>query len=118
MVLMPHLACQFAQHPVLALIAIWFSNPFIPDFGSQFIVATVIGLLLPSIIIDPIYNALHRISLIKKFEDVLSKHKYVKKIIKSKNERVRTIIPRIISGYVVTYSIAYMLLLYLCISFA
>jgi len=108
------------EHPILALIALWFSNPLVPDFGSQFLVALIIGMLLPCRIIDPIYefiekNIIGRISVLKKFEKSLYKHPRVKKIMKTKNERIRTIIPRIIAGYVVTYLIAYLLLIYLCL---
>lgn len=105
-------------HPFLALIALWFSNPLVPDFGTQFIVALSIGLLLPSRVVDPIYdciekNIIQRISPLRKFEEGLYKHKRIRKIMKTK-ERVRTLIPRIIAGYVVTYTIAYTLLFYLC----
>jgi hypothetical protein len=108
------------EHPILALIAVLFSNPLVPDFGTQFLTALIIGMLLPSRVIDPIYNFMKRnliekISILKKFEKGLYKHPRVKKIMKTKNERLKTIIPRIIAGYVVTYTIAYVLLLYLCV---
>lgn len=105
-------------HPFIALIALWFSNPLVPDFGIQFLTATTIGLLLPNQVVDPIYdfiekNILQKIPPLKKFEEGLYNHKRIRKIMKTK-ERVRTLIPRIIAGYVVTYAIAYTLLFYLC----
>jgi hypothetical protein len=108
------------EHPFLALIVVLFSNPFVPDFGTQFLTALIIGLLLPCRIIDPVYNfiktnIIEKFSVLRNFEKSLYKHPRVKKLMKTKNERFKTIIPRIIAGYVVTYMIAYMLLLYLCV---
>jgi hypothetical protein len=117
--LMPFCRHGTIEHPILALIALWFSNPLVPDFGTQFLTALIIGLLLPSRIVNPIYQfietkIIQKISILKKFEAGLYKHKRIKKIMKTK-ERVRTIIPRIIAGYVITYMVAYILLIYLCV---
>jgi hypothetical protein len=118
--LMPICRHGAIEHPILALIALWFSNPLVPDFGIQFLVAIIIGLLLPCRIIDPIYdfikkNIIEQISILNRFEKSLYKHPRVKKLMKTKNERIKTIIPRIIAGYAVTYLIAYLLLIYLCL---
>ena len=79
---------------ILLLIGLMFSNPVFPDFGIQFISAFIIGLLLPKIIINPINQIVLKIPGVKKFEKILSK-----------NERIKTIIPRILAGYFFTYLI-------------
>jgi hypothetical protein len=81
------------------LIGIWFSNPFVPDFGTQLLAAVTIGLLLPEKIVNPLNELVLRIPGIKKFEGFLKKHK-----------KLRTIIPRIFAGYVMTYIIGWSLL--------
>lgn len=81
------------------LIGLWFSNPFVPDFGTQLLASFTIGMLLPQRIVEPLNNLVLKIPGIKIFEDFLSKH-----------ERFRTIIPRIFAGYVVTYAMGWSLL--------
>lgn len=91
---------------VLLFIAITFSNPFIPDFGTQFLIAFVIGMILPARIVDPLHDFIRRIPQIKKFEKKIERHKRVRALVKSKHERVRTIVSRVLAGYIVTYFIA------------
>ena len=81
------------------LVGLWFSNPFVPDFGLQLLAATTIGILLPTRLVNPLNNLVLRIPGISKFESLLKKH-----------PRLKTIIPRIFAGYVITYIIGWSLL--------
>jgi hypothetical protein len=83
----------------LLTIGIWFSNPFVPDFGTQLLTATIIGLALPKKVVKPLDRLVLKIPGIRKFQKFLSK-----------NERLKTIIPRIFAGYVITYIIGWSLL--------
>ncbi|MEM7816378.1 MAG: hypothetical protein QXZ20_00525 [Candidatus Aenigmatarchaeota archaeon] len=85
---------------ILLTIGLFFTNFFIPDFGLQFLVAFIIGLILPERIVEPIHKIIVRIPGVKKFESILSK-----------NKRLQTIIPRIIAGYFFTYLIGAICLL-------
>ncbi|MBU5678381.1 MAG: hypothetical protein KQA36_00610 [Candidatus Aenigmarchaeota archaeon] len=85
---------------VLITIGLFFTNFFVPDFGSQFLVALGIGLILPEKVVEPIHKIILKIPGVKKFESVLSK-----------NKRLQTIIPRIIAGYFFTYLIGAICLL-------
>ena len=85
---------------VLMLIGLWFSNPFIPDFGIQFLVSFTIGMLLPQKIVEPLNKIVLKVPYVDKFEKFLKSHR-----------RFRTIIPRIFAGYFITYCIGWSLLL-------
>jgi len=84
---------------VLLTIGLMFSNPIFMDFGLQFLASLLIGLILPKIIINPINNIVLKIPGVKAFEDFLSK-----------NDRLKTIVPRIIAGYLFTYIIGFVCL--------
>lgn len=81
---------------ILLVIAFLFTNPFVPDWGLQLIVATAIGMLLPELIVSPLDRAISRIPGVPRFKSFLAK-----------NRRLQQIIPRIIAGYVVTYFIGW-----------
>ncbi|MEM5829852.1 MAG: hypothetical protein QW040_04015 [Candidatus Aenigmatarchaeota archaeon] len=85
---------------VLFLIGLLFSNPIIPDWGLQFLASLFIGLLLPDFIITPIDKIVRKVPGVEKFVEVLGK-----------NKRMRTIIPRILTGYFFTYLIGWIFLL-------
>lgn len=85
---------------ILLFIGLLFSNPFIPDYGLQFIVALLIGLILPEAIVNPIDKLVRKIPGVERFVNWLGK-----------NKRIRTIIPRILAGYFFTYLIGWLLLL-------
>lgn len=85
---------------LLMLIGLMFSNPVFPDFGLQFLVSLIIGLLLPEVIINPIDKLVRKIPGVEKFVKHLGK-----------NKRLRTIIPRILTGYFFTYLIGWICLL-------
>ncbi|MDD1671838.1 MAG: hypothetical protein LUO82_02405 [Methanomicrobiales archaeon] len=81
---------------ILLVIAFLFTNPFVPDWGLQLIVATAIGMLLPELIVSPLDRTISRIPGVPRFKSFLAK-----------NRRLQQIIPRIIAGYVVTYFIGW-----------
>ncbi|MDD1677769.1 MAG: hypothetical protein LUO93_01110 [Methanomicrobiales archaeon] len=81
---------------ILFLIAFLFTNPFVPDFGLQLLVATVIGLILPEFIVRPLDQLISKIPGVTRFKSFLSK-----------NKRLSQIIPRVIAGYVITYLIGW-----------
>jgi cellulose synthase/poly-beta-1,6-N-acetylglucosamine synthase-like glycosyltransferase len=85
---------------ILFFIGLMFSNPIIPDYGLQFLASLLIGLLLPSFIIDPIDKLVRKIPGVERFVKLLGK-----------NKRIRTIIPRILAGYFFTYLIGWIFLL-------
>jgi len=91
---------------ILFFIAIAFSNPFVPDFGTQFILAFAIGMVLPCRIVRPLHEFILKIPQIRKFEKHVKKHKRVREILKSRNQRVKTVVSRVLAGYIVTYIIA------------
>lgn len=91
---------QLTLKTIFITIGIWFSNPFVPDFGTQLLTAITIGMLLPEKIVIPLNKIVLKIPGIKSFENFLKKYK-----------RFRTIIPRIFAGYVITYIIGWSLLL-------
>jgi hypothetical protein len=80
----------------LFLIAFFFTNPFVPDFGLQLLVAALIGLILPEFIVRPLDVLISKIPGVMRFKAFLSK-----------NKRVAQIIPRVIAGYVITYLIGW-----------
>jgi len=84
---------------VLLTIGLMFSNPILMDFGLQFLASLAIGLILPKFMINPINTIMLKIPGVKTFEDFLSK-----------NERLKTIVPRIIVGYLFTYIIGFVCL--------
>ncbi|MBN2095436.1 MAG: hypothetical protein JW727_05290 [Candidatus Aenigmarchaeota archaeon] len=90
----------------LFFIAVTFSNPFVPDFGTQFVLALIIGLVLPCYIVKPLYDFIVSIPPVKDFEKKLAGHRHVRKLLKSKHSRLKYVIPRILAGYIVTYIIA------------
>jgi len=79
---------------IFITLGLMFSNPVFPDMGLQFLVSFSIGMLLPKKIINPINGFVLKVPGVRKFESILSK-----------NERLRTIIPRILAGYFFTYLI-------------
>lgn len=85
---------------IVFFIGATFTNPVVPDFGLQFAAACAIGAVLPKSFINPMNELVLRLPLIgtvvQKFEKVLKRH-----------EGVRTMVPRIISGYMVTYAIGF-----------
>ncbi|MDD1675423.1 MAG: hypothetical protein LUQ17_01905 [Methanomicrobiales archaeon] len=81
---------------ILFIIALLFTNPFVPDWGLQLLVATIIGMLLPERVVRPLDRLISRIPGVTRFKSYLSK-----------NKRLEQIIPRIIAGYVVTYLIGW-----------
>lgn len=81
---------------ILLVIAFLFTNPFVPDWGLQLIVATAIGVILPELIVSPLDRVISRIPGVPRFKSFLAK-----------NRRLQQIIPRIIAGYVVTYFIGW-----------
>jgi hypothetical protein len=85
-----------AVRDILLLIALFFTNPFVPDFGLQILIATAIGLILPRSVVDPLDRLISRIPGVTRFKKFLSR-----------NERLSQIIPRIIAGYVITYLIGW-----------
>ncbi|KXB00698.1 hypothetical protein AKJ40_00950 [candidate division MSBL1 archaeon SCGC-AAA259M10] len=62
------------QH-ILLFVGIGFTNPFVPDFGTQFITATIIGTVVPKVIVSPLHCFLLKVPLlgagICKFEQKL-----------------------------------------------
>ncbi|MEM5766125.1 MAG: hypothetical protein QW423_00585 [Candidatus Aenigmatarchaeota archaeon] len=85
---------------ILFLIGLLFSNPIVPDWGLQFAVSFLIGLILPDFIINPIDRVVRKIPGVEKFVEFLGR-----------NKRIRTIIPRILAGYFFTYLIGWTFLL-------
>ncbi|MEM5772916.1 MAG: hypothetical protein QXL86_01680 [Candidatus Aenigmatarchaeota archaeon] len=85
---------------ILFIIGLMFSNPIFPDWGLQFMVSLLIGLLLPDFIIAPIDKLVRKLPGVERFVKFLGK-----------NKRVKTIIPRILAGYFFTYLIGWTLLL-------
>jgi hypothetical protein len=81
---------------IFLLIAFFFTNPFVPDFGLQLLVATAIGLILPYSVVQPLDTLISKIPGITRFKAFLSG-----------NKRLAQIIPRIIAGYVITYLIGW-----------
>lgn len=82
------------------LIGLLFSNPFIPDYGLQFIVALLIGLILPDCVVNPLDRLVKKVPGVERFTNWLGK-----------NKKIRTLIPRILAGYFFTYLIGWLLLL-------
>jgi hypothetical protein len=81
---------------ILLIIAFFFTNPFVPDFGLQLLVATVIGLILPDFVVQPLDGLISKIPGVTRFKGFLSG-----------NKRIAQIIPRVIAGYVITYLIGW-----------
>jgi hypothetical protein len=81
---------------LLFIIAFFFTNPLVPDFGLQLVVATLIGLILPECIVKPLDTVISKIPGVTRFKRFLSR-----------NKRLEQIIPRIIAGYVITYLIGW-----------
>ncbi|MEM7826055.1 MAG: hypothetical protein QW451_00275 [Candidatus Aenigmatarchaeota archaeon] len=84
---------------IFLLIGLLFSNPFIPDYGLQFLAALLIGLILPDSIVNPIDKLVRKVPGVERFVKWLGK-----------NKRIKTIIPRILAGYFFTYLIGWLLL--------
>jgi hypothetical protein len=90
----------YALREILLLIAFFFTSPFVPDFGLQLVVATLIGLVLPDWVVTPLDNLITKVPGVTWFKRFLSR-----------NRRLAQIIPRIIAGYVITYLIGWTSLL-------
>ncbi|MCD6396603.1 MAG: hypothetical protein J7L71_03610 [Spirochaetaceae bacterium] len=74
--------------------------PVLPDWGIQIAIAVIIGLVLPQSFIEPINKfILEILPPIRLFEEKLKKV-----------PRLKTIIPRIIAGYLVTFLIGLILI--------
>jgi hypothetical protein len=86
------IAMVYPLREILFLIGFFFTNPFVPDFGLQLLVATAVGLVLPESIVQPLDVQISRIPGVTRFKSFLSR-----------NKRLAQIIPRIIAGYVITY---------------
>lgn len=98
----------FSLKTLFITVGLWFSNPFVPDFGTQLMTAVTIGLLLPNRFVKPLSSIVYALFdfLIKKkfpgakrFMNFLERHK-----------KLRNFIPRIFAGYVITYAIGWSLL--------
>jgi hypothetical protein len=86
----------YTLREILFLIAFFFTNPFVPDFGLQLLVATVIGFILPESVVHPLDVLISRLPGVMRFKSFLSR-----------NKRIAQIIPRVIAGYVITYLIGW-----------
>ncbi|MCD6398805.1 MAG: hypothetical protein J7L08_02685 [Candidatus Aenigmarchaeota archaeon] len=74
--------------------------PVFPDWGIQITIAVIIGLILPQSFIEPINKfILEILPPVKLFEEKLKKV-----------PRLKTIIPRIIAGYLFTFLIGLILI--------
>jgi len=84
----------------LITAGLFIGMPVIPDGGIQITIAIIIGLTLPESFIEPINKfILEILPPIRLFEEKLKKF-----------PRLKTIIPRIIAGYLITFLIGLILI--------
>ncbi|MCD6477588.1 MAG: hypothetical protein J7K87_01160 [Candidatus Aenigmarchaeota archaeon] len=85
---------------ILVAIGLIVGMPGVPDFGIQLTLAIIIGMLLPESVIKPI-----NVFLIEILPPMNSFEYKLRKI-----PRIKTIIPRIIAGYLFTFVIGLVLI--------
>lgn len=89
-------------------IGLWFSNPFVPDFGIQFLTATTIGLLIPKQFVAPLSSIVFRLFAFLQKKKIPGAKEFIGFL--KKHKRSRNLIPRIFAGYVITYAIGWSVL--------
>jgi len=97
---------------ILFLIFVLFSNPLVPDWGLQLLVALAIGMILPERVVHPLDTLISKIPGVNKFKGYLENHKWMKRFRESGQRRIQQIIPRVIAGYLFTYLIGWLALLF------
>lgn len=97
---------------ILLFIGIGFTNPVVPDGGSQFLAAVIIGTVVPKMMVSPLHCFLLKIPLIglgvQKFEQKLENANKFEIPFSDREidlKRFKTAFPRLIAGYFFTYII-------------